>query len=359
MIYLIITILFFLFFYLLLFFSFNLLFKRKTAEGNSDKKFSIIIAAKNESRNIPELTGSLNKLKYPKENYELIFVDDNSTDGTRNLFEEFIDKTINYKIFRTVNKLYPGKKGALEVGIKNCTNPYILITDADCIAPPDWLKCYSQCFNFEYDFVIGIAPFITKSNFTNRLSCFENLRSIFLSFSLAGLGLPYNAAARNIGFKKEAYEKVSGYKNTTETVSGDDDLLLREMINAKCNIGLLTEKSGFVYSKTADNLKEFLMQRGRHTTTSFHYSVKVKIALALWHGLNIVFLFLPVISFLNIYFILPLIIKLFADIIIVFTQQKRLSYNYNFLQIIYFQIFYEILLIISLFNARFSKIKWK
>lgn len=347
------------FFYLLLLFSFTSVFNNKIKAGNLSSKFSIVIAAKNESGNISELVNSLNSLTYPKENYEIIFVDDNSTDDTSKLFEALIDKTTNYKIYHAADKVYPGKKGALEIGIKNSANPFVLITDADCIVPSGWLQCYSKYFNAGYDFIIGVAPFITTNSFANMLSCFENLRSIFLSFSLARLGLPYNAAARNIGFKKEAYEKVSGYKNTTETISGDDDLLLREMIKAKCSIGLLTDDRGFVYSKTANNLRDFLLQRGRHTTTSFHYSAKVKLALALWHGLNIIFIAAPLLCFFNILFLLPFILKLCTDLTIVLTQQKKLNYKFNFQQALYLQICYELLLIISMFNAKFVKVRWK
>ena len=359
MIPLIIAILFFILFYLLLLYSFNSAFTAKADVKIKKENISVIIAAKNESKNIPALIKGLNSIEYPKENFEIVFIDDGSEDKTEELFNSLIDKTIDYKVLKSDNKIYPAKKGALALGIEASKYPNIVITDADCIVPPEWLQHYSVKFSHGYDFVIGVAPFIIGNNFANLLSCFENMRSIFLSFSLASLGMPYNAAARNIGFKKESYIKVSGYKNTTETISGDDDLLLREMQKQNYKIGLMTVRESFVYSNTVENLNMFFKQRGRHTTTSFHYLLSVKIILGIWHLLNIVFLFSPVLVFYNIWLISPFIIKLMFDFIFVLNVKKKLSYTFKSHQIFYLQIFYELHLIISIFRAKFIKSSWK
>ena len=88
--------------------------------------------------------------------------------------------------------------------------------------------------------LFGIAPFYQKKNLVNKISCFENLRSSVLSFSMASIGLPYTAAARNFGFSKNAFESLGGYSKTKDTKSGDDDLLLREAVKNKLKIGVVT-----------------------------------------------------------------------------------------------------------------------
>ncbi len=63
--------------------------------------------------------------------------------------------------------------------------------------------------------------------------------------------------------------------------------------------------------------------------------------------------------FFNKLFALLFLIKLIIDFIIVKSQQKRLGYEFNLLEIFWLQIFYEIFLIIHFVNALFKKDKWK
>ncbi len=93
---------------------------------------SLIIAAKNEEQNIYSLIDSLEKLNYPNENFEVIFVDDNSTDKTAELIQSRISNKNNYTLITADNKTIAGKKGALKIGIENAKNNFIVITDADC-----------------------------------------------------------------------------------------------------------------------------------------------------------------------------------------------------------------------------------
>jgi len=51
--------------------------------------------------------------------------------------------------------------------------------------------------------------------------------------------------------------------------------------------------------------------------------------------------------------------KMIIDLLVVKSTQKKFSYNFSAIKILYLQIFYEILLMIHFLNARFTKIKWK
>ena len=327
-------------------------------DSNDPVKISIIIAAKNEYNNLAKLISAIKNLNYSKNDYEAIIVDDNSDDDTFQVAKELISNLNNFSVVCAINKKNEGKRGALDYGISLAKHPFILITDADCTPEKEWLQIASEKFNCKCDFIFGNAPFIQKRNFVNKVNCYENFRNSLLAISAANLGFTYTASARNFGFKKSAFERISGYKNTADTISGDDDLLLREAVKNKLKVCTFTEQDSFVYSKTKDTLKDYLSQRARQTQSSFHYLLKQKMFLALWHLFNIAFILSPLLMFLNLFFILPFVFKLTFDFTTVLTYQKKLGYRFKIAEVIYLQFLYEIFIIIHFFNAKFGKIEW-
>lgn len=325
---------------------------------NDPVKISIIVAAKNEADNLAKLISALKNFNYSKNDYETIIVDDNSDDDTFQIAEELISSLNNFSVVCAKNKKYEGKRGVLDYGISLAKHPFILITDADCTPEKEWLLIASEKFNCECDFIFGNAPFIQKGNIVNKVVCYENFKNSLLAISAANLGFAYTASARNFGFKKSAFEKISGYKNTTDTISGDDDLLLREAVKNKLKVCTFMAQDSFVYSETKDTFKDYLSQRARHTQSSFHYLFKQKMFLALWHLFNIAFILSTLLMFINLFFILPFVFKLTFDLITVLTYQKKLGYKFKIAEVIYLQFLYEIFIIIHFFNAKSGKIEW-
>lgn len=320
---------------------------------------SIVISAKNEANNISSLLTSLKNVDYPKNNFEIILIDDYSTDLTLCKAKDFANDLPNLRIIQAQNKKYPGKKGALDIGINSALNDYILITDADCIVNPGWLKRYSDQFKKGYDFLFGNAPFIIKPGIVNAISRFENMRTFFLYITACKLNFPYSAAARNFGFKKSSFTKIKGYQNTNETISGDDDLLIREAVKNKMKIGYIPDEDAAVYSETKETIKEYLAQKSRHTKTSMHYLPFHKIILGSWHLINILLLFSYFLGFYNSWFFIPFILKMTCDVLIVKTNQTKSGYKFRTTEIIFLQVIYEILIIINFINALFKEDKWK
>jgi len=339
-------------------FSLNKIFPGIDIE-NDFEKISVIIAARNEAENIEFLTNYLKKIDYPADKFEIILVDDDSSDDTFRLMKELTASIQNCKVLTTKLSGSSGKREALSLGIENAIYPYILITDADCHPGKNWLKSYSVKIGQGYEMLFGIAPFYQHQNLVNNISCFENLRSSILSFSMATIGLPYSATARNFGFTKSAFESLGGYSKTKETKSGDDDLLLREAVKQNLKIGIITRPDAFVYSETKKTFSEYLQQKARHTQTSFHYLKKQQLILGFWHLLNLFFLLSPLMMFLNPLIGLLFPSKLMIDLLVAKSTQRQFGYKFSVIKILYLQIFYEIFLIIHFLNARFTDIKWK
>lgn len=322
-------------------------------------KLSVIIAAKNEEKNVTQLLDSLSKLHYPEENYEVIIVDDNSDDNTSNLIQTQISKKNNFRLLKADQKKLEGKKGALQIGIENAKYNLIVITDADCKPEINWLKAIASKLDAGYDFVFGVAPIESGKKLVQKLSAFENLRNSYLSMAAVGINIPCSASARSFAFRKKSFERIGGYSNTTQTISGDDDLLLREAVKNKMLIGTLIDPEAFVYSAAPASFEEYKKQKVRHIKTSFYYSLKQKLFLAAWHLVNLISLFSILLTVISPFFLLPFLVKLFFDLFIVIKHQQDLGHQFRFFEIIYLQIIFEIFIITNFFNSIFKKSEWK
>ncbi|MDP3150932.1 MAG: glycosyltransferase [Ignavibacteria bacterium] len=332
---------------------------KKTIEKPDKLGISIVIAAKNEQANLENLFSALENQNYPKEKFEIIFVDDNSTDDTFTEAEKYASRFLNFHLLKAENKILPAKKGALDLGISQARFPFLLFTDADCAPQNNWLNAFSEKFSAGYELLFGFAPFHLKKTFANRFFCFENLRTTLLTSSAAWFNLPYSAASRSLGIRKEIFNQLGGFSKTLQTLGGDDDLLIREAVNNNCKIGIIAADASLVFSNPQKSFADYFLQKRRHTATSFHYLWQHKLFLAIWHLTNI----LAVDSL----FILPFfpeagfifLTKIFCDYLIVYSFQRKFSYKFSFGEIFFFQILYECFIVVNFLNAKFFKVKWK
>lgn len=328
-----------------------------TAVNNSNKlKISIIIPFKNEEKNLPQLVNSLRSTDYPTENFEVIFVDDNSSDNSIEIIKSC--SLSNFKVLKATDKKIAGKKGALEIGIQYANFDIIAITDADCIIEKDWLKSISNKISQVNDLVFGYSPFLVGSSLISKISSYENLKNFILYFSSVELGFPFGATARSLAFRKSVYLEVNGYNNTTETLSGDDDLFIRECVKKNFKIGYFFDKNSFVYSYPSESIKEYLSRKSRHLKTSHHYLFKHKLILGFWYSANFLSLISVLLVPLSVIFFLPFITKILFDVAIMILVKKKLHHSFKFYQVILLEIFYQILIPINFINSFLSKDNW-
>ncbi len=317
------------------------------------------MAARNEEKNISALLESLKEIVFPVSNYEIIVCDDHSTDKTALIVKEFQTIIPNLQLVSLPPGSPGGKRIALQAGINIAKHDRILITDADCITQSGWLNELDLAFTSDTQFLIAQAPLIKKSGFVNSISCFENMRSFMLITSSFGWGHPVSATARNMGFRKEIFHAEGGYEPTAGSLGGDDDLLLKNFLDKGYSINLSTSPKSAVFSNTSCSFGEYLRQKARHTAASKFYSKQSKWILVLWHLPNLyaqssilLIPFFPEVSF-------TFFVKILFDLVLVLSVQKKFYYHFNPFQIVFYQIFYEIFLIINYFTSRFTKFNWK
>jgi poly-beta-1,6-N-acetyl-D-glucosamine synthase len=196
--------------------------KVKQIKQNS---FSIVIACRNEEQNLPKLFSALQKLDYPKDKFEIIIVDDASTDKSPEMLKDFTSTCSNARCYFLEEKSeeYKGKKAALKLATENAKFKFLLFTDADCVQHPNWINGYNKFIDEKIGMVLGIY---TEENATTfRKFCTQFSSALYLTTT--GLGLPFSAAGSNMCVRKPVFEEVGGYEKIKDHTAGDDKLMLQ------------------------------------------------------------------------------------------------------------------------------------
>ena len=149
----------FLYFVLIILFivGFNKCQLTKNSSLNVEKSFSIIIPFRNEASNLPELLNSLLNLHYPNSKFEILFVNDDSEDKSKNVIEVWQTKNsdINTSILNNKRLTNSPKKDALTFAISKSSYHWIVTTDADCTIPKNWLTFFNQIISEKKPFLIA------------------------------------------------------------------------------------------------------------------------------------------------------------------------------------------------------------
>lgn len=231
-------------------------------------KISIIISARNEEHNILNCLGSIVKQNYPKELLEIIVVDDHSTDNTKAVVEKI--SLLNPRIKLIPLTVAKGKKSAIAEGIKNSSGTLIITTDADCIAPENWVSTIASFYEECHPKMI-IAPVA----FHNEQSVFEKMQSVEFAGLTATTGatcyfnklLMCNGA--NLAYEKQAFIDVESFKGIDNNLSGDDVLLMFKFEKKyPKEIKFLKSREVIVLTEAKKNIKEFINQRVRWASKS-------------------------------------------------------------------------------------------
>jgi glycosyltransferase involved in cell wall biosynthesis len=257
---------------------------------------SVIVCAKNEEENVANFIPLLAEQNYP--DFEIVLIDDASSDGTLDLFEDFEKQYPNVRLVKVENNeaFWGNKKYALTLGIKAAKNEYLLFTDADCYpTSKDWITAMSSQFTMQKTIVLGYGGYekIAKS-FLNKLIRFETLLTAIQYFSWAKAGQPYMGVGRNLAYKKEEFFNVNGFINHIQVRSGDDDLFINEAATAK-NTTIAYTPESFTYSKPKTKYKNWIAQKRRHVSTANYYNTLDKLQLGLFYLTQLLFIVLPII----------------------------------------------------------------
>lgn len=254
---------------------------------------SIIIAARNEEKNILECIQSIINQTYPQNKFEIIITDDHSTDNTFAIIQSFQKenvRVIHLADFLENKWLNSYKKKSIEIALQFAKGELIVTTDADCTAPKKWLETLVKFYKQKN--ALFVALLVSFKNPTSKDSFFTRFFKIFQSLDFMTLQGITGASVHkkflnmcngaNLAYERRIFYEVNGFEGIDEIASGDDMLLMHK-IQKKYpeRIYFLKSKDIIVETKPTETLKEFMNQRIRWASKTNQYTDKKIISVLL------------------------------------------------------------------------------
>lgn len=261
-----------------LFLSYLQYYSQKTARPINNQPLalpfvSVIIAARNEEKNIKACLHSILKNAYPKDLFEVIVIDDHSTDGTceevRAVEMDFPTQTI------FLQKLdgKEGKKNAISAALSIARGEYRLITDADCTVPSCWITEMVQAMaDHSLDAAFGTVLIHQRNSLSERWQRLEQGNLMLTSNALFNAASPIMASAANMCFHKNLDNTFIASSAANKPASGDDVFFLHSLLNDPSkHCGFIANRNAVVITKPVKGIRDFLRQRIRWAAKSKYY----------------------------------------------------------------------------------------
>ncbi len=291
---------------------------------------SVIIPARNEATHIGRCIQSILHQNYDNTLFEAIVIDDHSTDDTAAIAKGFLQKNIQLICLGEIDEnhtINSYKKKAIEIGIEKASGDLIVCTDADCIAPTEWLSSLAGFYEAtQAEFISAPVKFFKvkgEALFNRLLYIFQALDFTSLqeiSGAATASGFHYMCNGANLAFTKKGFYKVGGYKNIDDIASGDDMLLMEKFVEAyPGKVKFIKSTGAIVETAPAASFKAFIQQRIRWASKAGRYkSPTTKIVLVIVYLLNVLLLFTAMACFFNatylIYLACALLLKTVVEV---------------------------------------------
>lgn len=249
---------------------------------NADQErifISVIVAARNEEKNINALLETLKHQTYPTDLFEVLIIDDFSEDKTAELVTNYPTeniKLISLRDFVADNSINSYKKKAIDIGIEFSRGELIVTTDADCLVNKNWLSTIASFYEKHKPKMIVMPVSIIHTSSLIQLfqsidfMCLQGITGAAVSNNFHGM---CNGA--NLAYTKKAFYEVDGFKDINHIASGDDMMLMHKMAQKnKSAIKYLKSQDVIVETQPVNSVSEFINQRIRWASKADQYQDK-------------------------------------------------------------------------------------
>lgn len=313
--------------------------KRKQEPLFTDKelpKVTILIPAYNEEKTIKRTIQSILKSDYPKDKFEIIVIDNNSTDNTSKITKKFIKSRFNKQDMRkggrvgtipNIKLLFEKKQGkghALNLGIKKSKGEIIFTMDADTEVPSRSLKNMTRYFKDPE--IMSVTPAIITQkpkNLLQRIQYIEYVLGLFLRKTFAILNAVHITPGAFSAYRKPFFTRYGGYEPDNVT----EDLEVAMRIQFK-GYKIQNSPESPAYTNPPEKFAHLLNQRKRWYVGLMKNGWRYKKLVSPKYG-DLGMFVLPI-AWISIFFAVFVTVYLFIDTLINLKDELLFLQNINY-----------------------------
>lgn len=228
---------------------------------------SVIVPARDEEELLPRLLHCLERQNTNR--FEIVLVNDRSDDRTPEIMHEFADRHRGRVSVVTLVEDPPAgnpKQRALAEGVKAATGDVLLLTDADCWLPVDWVRTMSRPFR-SHDVGIVFGPVIPgvkgldrRAQLMDWYQGFDQLFRYQYTAGAAGLGTPAGGYGNNLAVRRAALEDAGGFEGLRYSQTEDAQLISQVRDSGRWAIVSVRSRGARVVPAPGTNLRTLLRQ---------------------------------------------------------------------------------------------------
>ncbi len=182
---------------------------------------SIVVPFHNGQEHIERCVTALVSQDYPRDRYEIVMVDNNSTDRSAEIVR-------GHSEVRLLSQSKPGAYAARNLGVASTTGGIIAFTDADCSPDPDWLAVIRRALTVDGVMLVQGRPrFASDSGSLSALADYEAAKAKY-TFSCADTRI-YYGYTNNMAVRREAFARAGPF---LEWRRGADVIFVHRVVEA-------------------------------------------------------------------------------------------------------------------------------
>lgn len=253
--------------------------RKKSSPSYETPVVTVLVAARNETANLPELIDCLLKQSYPADRIQILVVDDRSSDDTAAIAKSLGQERI--EVVR-VDELPAGvgpKKNAIMKGLTLARGEIVVQIDADNRPGTDWLGSIIEAFQPRTGAVCGLVLHRPRarsvSTWFHGVWAVEALGWSAVQAAAIGGGKPISANGGNLAYRTVAFRDVGGYGRHKGVVSGDDDFLVQSISDSgRWDVVCPLDPRSFVRTAGPESWAQVWEQRKRWGSKCIRYDLE-------------------------------------------------------------------------------------
>jgi glycosyltransferase involved in cell wall biosynthesis len=249
-----------------------------TAHRRSQPMVSVLVSVRNEEEHIRACIDAILAQDYPAHLYEVIVIDDYSTDATLRTARSYTYENLRVldlsKYFGDGAEKTPNKKKALTIGVKNARGTLIATTDGDCVMDSTWLTTMVDYYlRHEYKLITGPVLLTPIRRLLGLWQQADVMSLIGITAGTIASRYPVMCNGSNMLYERKVFIAVDGYKGNTDVPSGDDIYLMQKIDAAyPSGVGFVRDMRACVHTVPVATIRGLIAQRVRWTSKSTGYT---------------------------------------------------------------------------------------